>query len=813
MKILLADDRKEDQYLLETILKAYDHQVVLASNGVKALEKLKNDDVDMIVSDILMPKMDGFQLCRECKGDPKLKKIPFIFYTSTYTNEQDEKFALSLGAARFLVKPVEPNVLVETLENVFADREKQSFTTPTRTSDEVAEYLEEHNKRLIAKLESRSLSLDKEAAKREEIEKKVRDQNKFLRDVMCALTHPFYVIDSNNYTIIMDNFSPELSGGVKNIKCYSHTHGRSKPCDGKEHPCPLRMIKRTKKPVLLEHTHLDKEGNESVVEIHAYPLFDERGEIVQMIEYCLDISERRKTEQALKVSEDRFRSLVETTSDWIWELDNGGNYTYSSPKVEELLGYKPEEILEKSMLDLMPDDEVRRINDKYREIIDSRKSFTALENTSLHRNGRRVLLETCGVPICGNKGDTKGYRGISRDVTERKHLQDQLIQAQKLEATGALAGGVAHDFNNLLTVILGSCDVLLEELDEHSEQYDCVEEIKEAGARGAAVAKQLLAFSRKQPTRPKALDLNAVASEMAKMIRRLIGEDIELKAALKPELHYVEADQGQMEQILMNLAVNARDAIPNGGKLTIATENVIVDEDYCKLNSEARPGAFVRLSVEDTGIGMDKDTIAHIFEPFFTTKKQGQGTGLGLSVIYGIVKQHEGWIKVYSESGNGSTFRVYLPAIPAQEQIEEDEDSIPMDELLGGGSRVLLVEDDEILCNFAAKILQEKGYLVRAAKSAEEAFAVFEKENGDFDLVLSDVILPGRSGLELVDMLLAQKPGLKVLLTSGYVDSKSKWNMIMERHFCFVQKPYNVADLLKAVKGAVKSKTETKRLI
>ncbi|MCK5158476.1 MAG: response regulator, partial [Candidatus Heimdallarchaeota archaeon] len=264
---------------------------------------------------------------------------------------------------------------------------------------------------------------------------------------------------------------------------------------------------------------------------------------------------------------------------------------------------------------------------------------------------------------------------------------------------------------------------------------------------------------------------------------------------------YVKADQGQVEQVLMNLVVNARDAMVDGGRLALKTEDVTIDEQFCKLNSEARPGNFVCFSVEDSGIGMDKETISHIFEPFFTTKEVG--TGLGLSVIYGIVKQHEGWINVYSEPGQGSTFKVYFPVISVKED-KKDEEKISIEELRGSGERVLLVEDDDLLIEYAKGALSNSGYKVFEVKNAKEALDIFEKEEGNFDIVFSDVVLPDKNGVELVEMLVSHKPGIKVLLISGYLDDKSQWAKIQEKGFTFIQKPYTMAELLKAIKDVIK---------
>ena len=382
---------------------------------------------------------------------------------------------------------------------------------------------------------------------------------------------------------------------------------------------------------------------------------------------------------------------------------------------------------------------------------------------------------------------------------EKGKIQAQLLQAQKMEAIGTLAGGVAHDFNNLLTAIRGYVDLVMMKVDKTETFYRYLKQIHDASVRAADLTRQLLLFSRKQPMEFIHLNINRTIDDLLLMLNRLIGEDIVVRTNLEPDIWMVRADTGSIEQVIMNLAGNARDAMPDGGSLVIRTENVLLDDEYCKVVLEARPGKFVCLSVEDTGIGMNKKTIQHIFDPFFTTKEAGKGTGLGLSVIYGIVKQHEGWINVASEPGRGSTFRIYLPASSVKSEYEVKK-AYPSHKLQGNGERILLVEDEEGVRGFALEVLRGSGYSVAEASNVQEALEIFEREKGDFHLILSDVVLPDKSGLYLVDRLLSYKPDLRVLLSSGYTDQKSRWQLIQERDFRFLQKPYALADLLQAVK-------------
>lgn len=385
---------------------------------------------------------------------------------------------------------------------------------------------------------------------------------------------------------------------------------------------------------------------------------------------------------------------------------------------------------------------------------------------------------------------------------EKERIQFQLRESQKMDAIGRLAGGVAHDFNNMLTVIAISSEMLLGDLSNDDPKRQDVVEIQKAAERATSLTRQLLTFSRRQVTEPKVLNIDSIISDMDKMLRRLISEDVQMNTILEPNLNPIKADSGSIEQVIMNIVLNASDAMPNGGEITVRTENVTLDEKDVIFISEAKPGDFVCLSITDTGTGMDKETMEHVFEPFFTTKAKGQGTGLGLAIVYGIVKQIDGWINVYSEPEKGSTFRIYLPAllVGAENEGELTEETASLQELHGNSERILLVEDDESILAVTQRMLTEYGYQVLPAASAEEAMTIFNRENGNFQLVLSDVIMPGKSGVELVAKLLALQPELHIILTSGYADDKAQLSIIQEKGYPFIQKPYTIEKLIRSVR-------------
>ncbi|MBM4322940.1 MAG: response regulator [Deltaproteobacteria bacterium] len=510
-------------------------------------------------------------------------------------------------------------------------------------------------------------------------------------------------------------------------------------------------------------------------------------------------SERKRAEESLKDQKEILQRVIDNIPVMITMYDAKGEMKLFNKEFVRLVGWTDEEARH---LDLMekfyPDPGYRKMAWEY--MMSATMDWREFEVTT--REGG--ILES----IWSNVRLPDGTQiGIGIDVTERKRaeeerekMQAQLIQAQKMESIGTLAGGVAHDFNNLLTTIQGYAQLGLMSMKEEEPLYENLKEILQASQRAASLTRQLLLFSRKQPMEPFALNLSDTVNNLMKMLKRLIGENIAVETHLEPNLWIVKADPGNMEQVIMNLVVNARDAMPEGGKITIKTENVDIDKGYCDIYNYARPGQFICLSVEDTGIGMDKEIIQHIFEPFFTTKGVGKGTGLGLSVVYGIVKQHEGWINVYSEPGQGSIFKVYLPVSSEETKYETKREVISIQDFQGKGERILLVEDDSGIREFVNKVLTKSGYEVLEASNTQEALDISEKESGGLALVFSDVVLPDKSGLQLAEELLLRKPTLKVLLTSGYTDQKSQWSVIKEKGYCFIQKPYNLNDLLRVVR-------------
>jgi PAS domain S-box-containing protein len=518
-----------------------------------------------------------------------------------------------------------------------------------------------------------------------------------------------------------------------------------------------------------------------------------------------DISARKEAEERLRESEELSRLVAENVTDLIAVLDLDGRRLYNSPSYAEILG-DPEQLRgTESFVEIHPEDR-ERIKTVFLTTVQTGRGHRA-EFRFLLKDGSVRFVESQGSVIRDVEGKPSKVVVVSRDITARKQLEEQLLQAQKMEAVGRLAGGIAHDFNNLLTVILGFTDLALQRLEADSPVREQLEEVRKASQRAASLTRQLLAFSRRQVLQPQALDLNAVVANVEKMLHRLIGEDVELKTTLRSEISRVQLDPAQVEQVILNLAVNARDAMPQGGKLTIETANVDLDEEYASRHAGITPGCYVMLAVSDTGFGMDSETKSRVFEPFFTTKPVGKGTGLGLSVVYGIVRQSGGHIWVYSEPGKGTQFKIYFPALedraPQRTQLPQTLVQRPK-----AAETILLVEDEEGVRELAANILEAEGYKVLKTDSPKEAVRIADRHDGPIHLLLTDVIMPGMSGPKLAEHLAFSRPDMKALFMSGYTDDAASGHGVVAPGTPFLEKPFVRSALIRKIHEVLESAGE-----
>jgi two-component system, cell cycle sensor histidine kinase and response regulator CckA len=585
-------------------------------------------------------------------------------------------------------------------------------------------------------------------------------------------------------------YSPEELKG-------SSALGQIHPEDRARVQAAAEEARRTGLGTNLEYRIRHKDGTWRVLESTSSVIRNDKGISEKLVIVNRDITERKRASEALRLSEASFRSMIEKAPYGIYRATAAGQLLRVNPALERMLGYdSPGELLKKNLardLYFEPDEHQRII-----ELLATRKSFKDVEVEWKRKDGTLTKARCSGL-LVKDEGEEEAYFEVfAEDATEKRLLERQLQVAQKMEAVGRLSGGIAHDFNNLLGVIIGYSQVLKKKLGDANPLREHAEEIEKAGQRAASLTRQLLAFSRQQVLAPAVLELNALLTDLGKMLPRLIGEDVELSLQLDPRIGRVKADQSQIEQVVMNLVVNARDALPQGGRLVIETANVNLDHAYALHHPGSRVGPYVVLSVTDNGTGMNVETLAHLFEPFFTTKERGKGTGLGLATVYGVVKQSGGYIWVDSELGKGSSFKVYLPQI--DEPVSAPAPAALPADSFRGEETILLVEDADALRKLAHALLEQNGYHVLAAENGETALKIAEQNRERIHLLLTDVIMPGMTGRTLADRLIALRTGLKVLYMSGYTDSAIADQGVLEPGTYLLHKPFSEETLIQKVR-------------
>lgn len=682
MRILNVDDKPENRYLIEVLLQGHGYEVRSAGDGAEALELLRAEPFDLILSDILMPVMDGFALCRTIRADEQLRRMPFIVYTATYTGPQDEAFALTIGADRFVQKPCEPDELIAIIAEVLAQAKGDRRAAPPESAED-EEVLKLYNERLVRKLEQKMLQVEKEMAA------------------------------------------------------------------------------------------------------------------------------RQRTEETLRQNEQKYRSLYTSIRDAILVFDTDRTVTDCNPAFSDLFGYRQDEMISKtSHLLYATGEEFRRFDEA---LLDHRNDPGFLHLVRFRKKDGSLFPGEVNVfQLHDDAGQRTGFISLIRDVTDRmraeeqrRELEAQLHQAQKMESIGRLAGGVAHDYNNMLSVILGYAQIALAKTPPDSPVQEHLAQIIDAAQRSATISRQLLGFARKQTVAPKIVDLNATIGAILKMLRRLIGEDIDLVWRPNADLWPVLIDPSQIDQILANLCVNARDAVAGGGRIVIETGNTVLDRASCARFPGAVAGEYAWLKVSDNGCGIEPEVAERVFEPFYTTKEQGLGTGLGLATVYGIVRQNNGFIELHSHPGQGAVFTIYLPKHARSLEVEPPVAALPVQR--GMGETVLIVEDEEAILSFTATLLSELGYRVLATKDPVEAVRLARAHGDGIDLLLTDVVMPGMNGRELAGLLRASNPDLPCLLMSGYAEGTCADQPLECRDLPFLQKPFSAGDLAAWVRQLLKS--------
>ena len=578
---------------------------------------------------------------------------------------------------------------------------------------------------------------------------------------------------------------------------------------GSVHPADVHRTKRiysqsfdAKVPFVMEYRLRRHDGEFRWIIDRGHPRYDAGGKFVGYIGSCMDISEIKTLEGKLQEREATLQAITDSAQDGILMINNDGKISFWNPAASRILGYEAEDAIGKTFDQFfLPSRFSEQLGLTVTELLSTGKgamSGKTIQTKAKRQDGTEVDIELSLAPVLLQ--GVYHLTGIMRDISERLLLQLQVEQAVKMETIGRLAGGVAHDFNNLLTVISGHGDMIQAQLGPQDPLNDHMKEIMLAASRASELTRQLLAFSRKQVLEPKVINLNATLNNMVKMLRRIIGEDITLSTALEPKLWNIKADPGQVEQVIANLSTNARDAMSSGGTLIIETCNEVLDETFCRFHASVVPGEYVRIAISDNGIGMSPEIRDKIFEPFYTTKEVGKGTGLGLAMVYGIIKQSGGTIDVYTELGIGTTFKIYFPRVYEDAEYLPEVSQFRRSEEYKGKATILVVEDEEIVREMTVKLLRQYGYTVIAAMTGGDALLVCEELKVPVDLVLTDVVMPNMNGSQFVERLRRMWPDVKVLFMSGYTANVIAQQGILDPRTPFIQKPFRMLELLKRIK-------------
>jgi PAS domain S-box-containing protein len=627
---------------------------------------------------------------------------------------------------------------------------------------------------------------------RKKAEEALKGNERFLSDIFSGIQDGISVLDKDlNIVRVNPVMERRHSHAMPLVgkKCHEVYRRRSSPCE----PCPSMRAMETAETAHEIVERRQPDGEVTWSDVFAFPLFDsETGRINGVIEYVRDITERRRAEEERL----RLATAIEQAAEAVVVADTAGRIQYVNPSFEKVTGYSKEEVVGENPRILKSGEHDAEFYEEMWRILTSGEVWTG-RLVNKKKDGTLYEEEAAISPIKDESGKIVNYVAVKRDVTGEMLLERQLRQAQKLEAVGTLAGGVAHDFNNLLQVILGYADMLLLQKDRKDPDREKLLAMRKAAGHGGDLVKKLLTFSRKGEISLRPTDLNQEAMRVRELLYRTIPKMIEIELFLAKDLKTVEADPGQMEQVLLNLAINARDAMPDGGRLTIETKNITLDEGYCNTHIEVGPGEYVLMTVSDTGHGMVKDVVERIFEPFFTTKESGQGTGLGLATVFGIIKSHHGHIMCYSEPGEGTTFKIYLPAIVT----EVAQDMEMTTEMLAFGTEtILLVDDEDQIRDMGREMLTIAGYKVLTARNGREALELFRKRGPDISLVILDLIMPEIGGRQCLVELLRMDPGIRILVASGYSANGPTKESLEAGAKGFISKPFEASELVRTVR-------------
>jgi two-component system cell cycle sensor histidine kinase/response regulator CckA len=780
-RILLVDDDPAQLKLGRLHLLEAGFSVETAAGVDEAILKAKATQVDAILCDVVMEPFDGFTLCRRLREQPELASVPVVLASAHYDVQSDEPLALHVGASALVLRTSD---FVSEIRALRSSLQRGAGHAQPQFDNGMLQVHLQKGAQELAKLVTRARRAD------------VRYRSLFESaiDAISVLTPEGIIVEANRRWQDVLMIPPEQLIGrhVRDLSARGHENDNTarflksvEEGGGRDEAVPLKRA---------DGVTVYMEFSTNVVQLDGGPLV-----------FCIgrDVTERVLSARALEAAEEKYRSLVERMPEAVWTADGELRITYISPNVVNVCGSTAQEFcaedLAARLARIHPED-LELARRAFEGLVKDGKPFD-IEYRRMRKDGVWGWIRNRAI-VTFDRDGKRGAEGLISDVTDRRQLEEQLRHAQKMEAIGTLAGGIAHDFNNMLNVLLGYTMMLLEGMPSHHPMHEALSEMKRAGERSADLTHQLLAFSRQKPPVVQVVDLNESIVSVEKLARRLVGEDIAIVTRLSPERCKVSADLGQIEQVIMNLTVNSRDAMPAGGTLTFETAVETLGVGSAEPLGEVKPGCYAMLGVTDTGVGMNGETQARIFEPFFTTKEFGKGTGLGLSIVFGIVRQSGGHIRVHSEPNRGTSFRVYLPialddAKPAVQRRSTRSESI-------ADETILLVEDEEQVRKFAASVLRKAGYDVLVARDPNEALLIYETHGHEINLLLTDVIMPQLNGWELAKQILKSHPKMKIIYMSGYTDTVS-FDRAESPGVAFLQKPISPNALRGKVRAVLDS--------
>ena len=835
--ILIVDDNAQHLYVLQTLLHAHGYHVTTASNGAEGLASARADPPDIIVSDVLMPVMDGYTLCRQCKLDSRLRAIPFVFYTGEYTDDKDQALAHSLGVKRFIVKPVEPDKLITTLEEVLAEPASEQTTRAKPAGEE--HYFKNYNKALARKLEEKmaqtetanlsllglqqacaaitsSLGLD-EVLQR--IARGAIDSLHSNAVWILVVTDHDNSLSSKVLLGVRDGHILALEdalGLVKGSSISLTEHNWLSDAVLCKTPFSVPDISRLEPGESLPKTLFDLA---KIIDFHSLliqPMLARGDKIVGLIilarpalgaiadgekrlitafaHQAAIAIENAQLFNAIERSEQYYRTVLESSADAIFVVDAMFSIATWNTGAEQIFAYSSAEIIGQPLAVLFPDTLKPELLRVLQEACGKGK-LRAWRTQPIDKHGRSVNTEVTITHV----GAELGFTVIVTDISERLQQEAQLLHAQKMEAMGQLVGGIAHDFNNLLTIILGNLKLLHETISNttNDDTIASLEDALSAGLDGAQLTRQLLAFARHRTLTAKPVAINDLITECNRLLRRALSGGIEIHLDLDESIGPALLDGAQLESALLNLCINARDAMPDGGEIFINTARRVIDHYETHQFDALEPGPYIVLSVRDTGSGMPPEVLERACEPFFTTKEAGKGSGLGLSSIYGFVKQSKGDLIVESEPNKGTKISLLLPEAQAKQTLVDSHE--PQHAILpSGAATILLVEDDARIRRYASRCLKELGYQIVESANAAQAIEILQTDK-HIDLLFSDIMMPGMDGRALALWCQHYRPAIKVLLTTGFEQDLECNQSGAKEIFSVLPKPYSKAELAHTI--------------